>query len=55
MNKEFSEGFMHDITDLLEICDRNNTDSIELSIEINGKILVIGMDFDVVEMGCCDE
>lgn len=37
MDKKFSEGFMHDIADLLEICSGGNTDTIELSFDVNGK------------------
>lgn len=30
MDKDFSEGFMLDIADLLECCVENNTDNVDL-------------------------
>ena len=30
--KEFSEGFLHDLADLLEMCSNNNTDTIEIKL-----------------------
>ena len=36
MNR-FSEGFMHDIADLLEMCIKGKTDTIEIEFDINGK------------------
>ena len=48
MDKKFSEGFMHDIADLLEICSEGNTDAIDLSFDVNGKKLNVEMIFSVV-------
>ena len=31
MDKDFSEGFMHDVADLLEYCAENNTDNVDLT------------------------
>lgn len=45
MNKEFSEGFMHDIADLLTYCMENKTDSLELNFDINGKELKVDITF----------
>lgn len=47
---DFSEGFLHDIASVLEYCMENNTDSIELEFEINGKKLNIDMTFSVSEV-----
>lgn len=47
MNKEFSEGFMHDIADLLEVCRDRNTDTVELFFDINDKTLNVKMIFSV--------
>lgn len=35
MDKDFSEGFMHDIADLLKYCAENNTDNASLVEEDN--------------------
>lgn len=45
--KEFSEGFMHDIADLLDLCVENGTDNLEIKIPINGKMLNIEICFSV--------
>ena len=45
--KDFSEGFMHDIADLLELCMKNQTDNIGLTFEINGKVLDLDITFSV--------
>ena len=47
MNKDFSEGFMHDIADLLEYCVENKTDSLELNFEINGTKLQVDIAFSI--------
>ena len=47
MTKEFSDGFMHDIADLLEMCRDRNTDNIELFFDINDKTLNLKMIFSV--------
>lgn len=47
MDKEFSEGFMNDIADLLYLCKKNNTDNIELNFNINGRQLNINITFSV--------
>ena len=45
MDKEFSEGFLHDLADLLEFCSNNNTDTIELYFDLDGKELNVEMTF----------
>ena len=34
MEKEFSEGFMQDLADLLQYCMENKTDSVEREVRI---------------------
>jgi len=51
MDKEFSEGFMHDIADLLELCSENKTDSTELYFNINGNTLKIDITFEIMKVG----
>lgn len=45
MDKEFSEGFLHDMADLLEYCVENKTDSLELHFNINGNELKVDITF----------
>lgn len=45
--KEFSEGFMHDIADLLDMCVAGGTDSIELKFNVNNKTLRIDITFSI--------
>lgn len=45
--KEFSDGFMQDIADLLEWCVKNQTDSIGLTFNIDGKVLDLDITFSV--------
>lgn len=47
--KEFSEGFLHDIADLLEMCVENGTDNLEVQIPINGQQLNIEICFSIDE------
>ena len=51
MNKEFSEGFMQDIAELLELCADNEIDGVELDFNINGKTLTLDLTFSVREGG----
>ena len=48
MDKEFSEGFMKDIIDLLELCMENDTDNIELIFNINSRKLNMNITFSVI-------
>ena len=50
MNKEFTEGFMQNLGDLLEYCAENNTDSLELDFDINGKPLKVDITFSIGEV-----
>ena len=50
MNKEFAEGFMKNLGDLLEYCVENNTDSLELDFDINGKPLKVDITFSIGEV-----
>ncbi|SHK34354.1 hypothetical protein [Hespellia stercorisuis] len=47
MEKEFSEGFMHNIADLLDICAKNNTDNVDLEIDVNGRTLKVNITFQL--------
>lgn len=46
-NKEFSNGFMQDLADLLEFCMKNKTDSMELDFDYGGKHLKVDITFSV--------
>lgn len=45
MDKDFSEGFMHDIADLLEYCAENNTDNVDLIFCFGDKELSVNIAF----------
>lgn len=47
MDKKFTEGFMHDMGDLLQFCVENKTDNIDLEFVINGNKLKINITFSV--------
>lgn len=47
MDKKFSEGFLRDLGDVLQLCMDGNTDSITLQFEVNGKQLTVDMTFYV--------
>lgn len=47
MDKEFSDGFMQDLGDLLELCMKNKTDSVELDFDYSGKHLKVDITFSV--------
>lgn len=49
MNKEFSEGFMHDTAYLLEVCMKGKTDTVELDFDIKGNQLNVEITFSVKE------
>ena len=49
MEKEFSEGFMHDLADLLQECGKNQTDNVSLEFEVGGKLLDVNITFSVRE------
>lgn len=49
MDKKFSEGFLRDLGDVLELCMNGNTDSITLQFEVNGKQLHVDMTFYISE------
>lgn len=50
MEREFSEGFMHDIADLLQACLENNTDNVELSFNTNGIKWSIDITFSISQV-----
>lgn len=45
--KEFSEGFLHDIADLMDMCYDNDTDSVELYFTVKNKKLKLDITFSV--------
>lgn len=45
MDKEFSEGFMHDVADLMEVCKENNTDNVNLVFTVGDNELNINITF----------
>lgn len=47
--KEFSQGFLHDIADLMDMCVEGETDNLEVIIPVNEKKLKIEICFSVVE------
>lgn len=51
MNKKFSEGFMHDMADLLEVCTKGKTDTVELDFDINGNQLNVEITFSIKKGG----
>ena len=49
MDKDFSEGFMHDIADLLEYCAENNTDNVDLTFTFGNKELNLNITFSAIQ------
>ena len=47
MDKEFSEGFLHDLADLLDYCKDNKTDSIDLHFAFGNKRLKMNIVFSI--------
>ena len=47
MDKNFSNGFMQDIADLLEVCMKNKTDNVDLDFEINRIHLGVNITFSI--------
>ena len=47
MDKDFSEGFMHDIADLLECCKENNTDNVDLKFNFEDLELKVNITFSI--------
>ena len=45
MDKDFLEGVMHDIADLLEYCAENNTDNVDLIFTFGDKKLNLNITF----------
>lgn len=46
-DKEFSEGFMYDLADLLKLCMENKTDNVDLCFDFNGTALGVNITFSV--------
>lgn len=49
MDKEFTEGFMHDLADLLESCMKNKTDNVDLTFDINNVNLCVNITFSIAD------
>lgn len=47
MDKEFSNGFMQDIADLLEFCLETKQDNVELFFNVNDSTLKINIAFEI--------
>lgn len=47
MEKEFSAEFLQEIADLIDFCGVNNTDSVELRLNVSGKTLKVEITFSV--------
>ena len=47
MEKEFSEGFLHDLADLMDYCKDNKTDSIDLHFVCGNKRLKMNIVFSI--------
>lgn len=47
MDKDFSEGFLHDIADLLEECGKHKTDNVDITFPFGDKKLNINITFSV--------
>jgi len=47
MDKDFSEGFMHDIADLLEGCKENNTNNVDLKFALKDWELNVNITFSI--------
>lgn len=47
MDKEFSEGFMRDLADLLDICEKDKTDNVELTFDTERAILTVDFSFKI--------
>ena len=50
MEKEFSEGFMHDLADVLQFCMDNKTDNVDLTFEIAGCELGVNITFSLLQI-----
>lgn len=47
MDKDFSEGFLHDIADLLKECVKHNTDNIDITFSFGDKKMNMNITFSV--------
>ena len=47
MEKEFSEGFLHDLADLMDYCKDNKTDNIDLYFIFGNKRLKMNIVFSI--------
>jgi hypothetical protein len=45
--KDFSDGFVKDLADLLEFCMKNKTDSTELTFDYGGNRLKVDITFSI--------
>lgn len=54
MNKEFSEGFIHDLADILDECIKNNTDHAAIDLEFGDLALSLDITFTVKQAETAD-
>lgn len=47
MDKDFSEGFLHDIADLMKECVKHNTDNVNIIFSFGDKKLNMNITFSV--------
>lgn len=49
INKEFSDGFIKDLADIIDSCIENHTDCGTIKLEFDNKMLNVEMKFSVDE------
>lgn len=47
VERQYSEGFLHDLADLLELCKNNNTNSVTVDFTMGGKKLKMDITFSI--------
>nr|DAU15693.1 MAG TPA: hypothetical protein [Caudoviricetes sp.] len=47
MDKDFSEGFLHDIADLLKECVKHNTDNVDITFSFGDRKMTMNITFSV--------
>lgn len=48
LDKNFSQDFMNDLVDVIEVCMKNNTDNIQMEFDIGGNTLLVDMTFKCI-------
>lgn len=47
MDKEFSEGFIHDLADIMGYCKEKNTDGCQVELDCGEYTLVVDFTFSI--------